>query len=227
MDETGSRPEEGEMASVQWQKEAEEIESVTDKLGKPIDGKVKETVIALNLLGLNTRQSCEGHSDRSMGAPWIDIAAPNEPEWGIVSQKEVFKRVASKHGLTLDELTSGDNIDAFKEAYGPILESPYTPEYLLWLQENGKLRAQAEALLAEFYKKRSVDPDLRMIFDTGETTDKDIPFRLHNGGKDYMLVKEMPDQQTQHLAKRLLRYQEEIKLFTEFLKAEYFHSSRL
>lgn len=37
------------------------VATFTDKLGTPIDPGIFETVVALNLLGLHTLQSCEGH----------------------------------------------------------------------------------------------------------------------------------------------------------------------
>lgn len=58
-----------------WQNATAEINKITDALGKGIDEGVKETVIALNVLGINTTQSCEGHLDWGISAPWVDIGA--------------------------------------------------------------------------------------------------------------------------------------------------------
>lgn len=39
-----------------------DVDSIRDKLGKPIEEKIKPLVIALNYLGYKTSQSCQGHS---------------------------------------------------------------------------------------------------------------------------------------------------------------------
>lgn len=38
-----------------------QVFKITDKLGKPIDKGIREVIIYLNLLGVETTQSCEGH----------------------------------------------------------------------------------------------------------------------------------------------------------------------
>lgn len=57
----------------QWDAMAAEVNQWTDGLGKPIDAGIKEAVIALNLLGFKTRQSCEGHLDHGYPYPWVDF----------------------------------------------------------------------------------------------------------------------------------------------------------
>jgi len=51
------------------------MHTVTDGLGKEIDQGIFDTVVALNVLGIPTRQSCEGHLEWGTGAPWVDIQA--------------------------------------------------------------------------------------------------------------------------------------------------------
>lgn len=50
------------------------VATFTDKLGTPIDPGIFETVVALNLLGLHTLQSCEGHFDHGCPYPWVTIS---------------------------------------------------------------------------------------------------------------------------------------------------------
>lgn len=56
-----------------WDAEKVIVDSITDRLGMPIDSGIKETVIVLRLLGFKTSQSCEGHSDRALPFPWVMI----------------------------------------------------------------------------------------------------------------------------------------------------------
>jgi len=63
--------------SEQWDVVAEKMSKVTDRLGKPIDPGIFDTVVALNVLGFKTTMSCEGHANRGVAAPWIDIEPQN------------------------------------------------------------------------------------------------------------------------------------------------------
>ncbi len=57
----------------QWTETSEKFSRVTDRLGKHIDKGIFDTVVALNILGFDTEQSCEGHLDHGLAYPWIDI----------------------------------------------------------------------------------------------------------------------------------------------------------
>ncbi len=53
------------------------IDRITDALGMPVDRRIREVVIALNVLGIHTTASCEGHTDPERpGAPYVEIALP-------------------------------------------------------------------------------------------------------------------------------------------------------
>ena len=56
-----------------WQEAAVYFEKVTDRLGRPIDVGIFDTVVALNVLGIPTLQSCEGHLTHGLPYPWVDI----------------------------------------------------------------------------------------------------------------------------------------------------------
>jgi hypothetical protein len=60
-----------------WSKKLLELECVRDGIGTGIDPGIKETVAVLQLLGVYTRQSCEGHLDHGIAAPWIDLESPD------------------------------------------------------------------------------------------------------------------------------------------------------
>lgn len=56
-----------------YQKMHEQVSALTDNLGTPIDQGILETIVVLNLLGLHTFQSCEGHLDHGHPYPWVTI----------------------------------------------------------------------------------------------------------------------------------------------------------
>jgi len=60
-------------AEQRYQEMQERVSTFTDKLGTPIDPGIFETVVALNLLGFHTSQSCEGHLDHGCPYPWVTI----------------------------------------------------------------------------------------------------------------------------------------------------------
>lgn len=72
-------------AQALWDKHRQEVESITDRLGKGVDNNIQETVTALQVFGFPTSQSCEGHvgEEESHGAtfPWVEIYAPEPAGW--------------------------------------------------------------------------------------------------------------------------------------------------
>ena len=52
----------------------EEVDRITDGLGKPIEEGIKELVISLQMHGLRTEMSCEGHFDSGRGYPWVMVS---------------------------------------------------------------------------------------------------------------------------------------------------------
>jgi hypothetical protein len=58
-----------------WQEAAQEMSRLTDKLGRGLDPGIKDTVIALNMLGIPTAQSCEGHLDHGRPFPWVTFVS--------------------------------------------------------------------------------------------------------------------------------------------------------
>lgn len=59
-----------------WRDVAGAPAAIADALGRPIDPGIRETVIALNALGMSTVASCEGHLDHGLAAPWIVVGDP-------------------------------------------------------------------------------------------------------------------------------------------------------
>ena len=83
-----------------WKEVENEFSGVTDRLGREIDEGILDTVVALNVLGINTIQSCEGHMDHGTGAPYIDVAAKDtkdlETQLHETFGKEDIRETANK-----------------------------------------------------------------------------------------------------------------------------------
>src|SRR5437870_3873337 len=73
-----------------WRQEESVVESIVDKQGKRVDAGIKESVVALRVLGFETDGSCEGHLDRQIKAPWVDIDyfVPKDMETLILEQQK-------------------------------------------------------------------------------------------------------------------------------------------
>lgn len=52
-----------------------EVDLLADKLGRPIDEKIKPLVIGLKYHGIKTTASCQGHTDRGYPFPWVKVGA--------------------------------------------------------------------------------------------------------------------------------------------------------
>jgi hypothetical protein len=58
---------------------AEQVARWVDGLDMRVDRGILDTVVAINLKGIPTTSSCEGHLDHAYPAPWVDIGAPSSP----------------------------------------------------------------------------------------------------------------------------------------------------
>lgn len=58
-----------------WDETAARIGKTIDKLGMRVDSGIKDMAVALNVCGIHTTASCEGHLDRDEAGPWVDVEA--------------------------------------------------------------------------------------------------------------------------------------------------------
>lgn len=82
-----------------WQEACEAVSHLTDRLGEVVDESIFETVVTLNVLGLRTVQSCEGHLDHGACYPWVsvidvDVQRPYIRAWQHVCALEEQARTA-------------------------------------------------------------------------------------------------------------------------------------
>ena len=175
---------------------------VKDKLGKPIDQGIMETVITLNALAISTAASCEGHLDWGVGAPWVDIASQH-PVAQAVHVGKLFSdasKIEAKTNLSQEELHA---------YYGEIHRQRREIKAYHFLERQKLLQ-----YLAAFYENRHVPFDQRLIVRPIGTDGRS---RLESQGADCQEVAPLDIR-----AQKLLRYQEEMGTFTAYLKHIYF-----
>jgi hypothetical protein len=188
-----------EQKEQRWQEVAARVDKITDRLGNPVDAGIKETVIVLNLLGFPTAMSCEGHAQRAVGGPWVDM----RPE-GVEALKEHWAQAERACQTAREEKRSPKEMEGLYQTLRETRKELETPV----LQLAGRLMPY----LMEFYQERMAPHDRRLILH-----DFFASFRLQSHG---VFLQEIADL-VQREAK-LLEYQEEMRAFTAFLKARYF-----
>ena len=123
-----------------WQAALQHVERLVDALGKRVDPGIKETVAALNCMGLATDGSCEGHMHNQSKAPWVDFALI--PESLRLEIRSVRKALGNGE--------TSPRLDALvREA-----------KLQLWAGE-----AHIIDLLDEFYKQKNGSAERRLIID--------------------------------------------------------------
>lgn len=120
---------------VAWDAKRCEIDQITDRLGRKIDKRIRETVVAFQMNGFNTVMSCQGHTDHGLLTPWVDIEAPDRPKL---------------------RFTGG------VEARDQAQQNGETEEYQAWRVKTDRARNELELLLNEFYARRDVSKEMRL-----------------------------------------------------------------
>lgn len=175
--------------SSSWEDAEAFVRRMTDGQGCPIDEGIVETVVALNLLGLPTCQSCEGHLDDGWPYPWVDFETDEFPAF-----KQALEE-ASREGLSPEE----------GEARGAQLVA-----LAATLPSRGVLYARLEELLCTYYRQYPAIPEeWRLVIQWSSP----ILFRLmpYCGYEAAIWPAEMR-------AENLKRAQAEMRGFTTFLK---------
>lgn len=181
----------------------ERVSKITDSVGHKIDQGIQETIVFLNALGINTTGSCEGHLDGGFASPWVDIGPKETKKFVELSKKtsalrakmrkEEEKKVPNEK--LLDKL-SGQHYDLNQ------IKDKYTQKEIQKIYQ----------LLEKFYQNRNPEFLTRLVLSSfgwdARLQSQGLPLQILNNSK---LRKE-----------NLKRYKDEMNLFTEFLKKEYF-----
>ena len=219
----------------QWQKEKEAIDKITDGLGLGIDEDIKDSVIVLHLLGINTSSSHKGKIDR-YPIPYIDIDSSEahklENELAsktdeLMSEEErlVRKEINALYDQLdlIEDLESSEAVEINKKI--EVLDSKFqefeVPENSEIIQlrekieiENLKEREKINYLLQLFYKDRIVSDEARLIIKPKGLQRS----RLQNQGSE---IQEGESDENKK-RERLQKFQAEMNAFTEFLKSSFF-----
>ncbi len=155
-----------------WEELGLEVDNITDRLGKKIDGGIKETVIGLNVFDIPTTQSCEGHEKWGTGGPYIDVES--------TGNKELDKKF---HQL----IESDDKSETGEEELDRVRSE---------LKRNNLIeRKKLAVLLQEFYQLRNSPFETRLIirpYALGRS-------RLESQGVEFQEIEENIEEKKQRL----------------------------
>ena len=129
-----------EQKQARWDEMAVEVDKIVDPLDKHVDEGIKDTVIALQLLGFETDGSCEGHTDHGVCSPWIDITSAGikatEPE-----KEKLFEKIEKQGYMDKETERRIDELNL----------------------ERTKEQARVMGILAEFYWGRDAPYDTIIV----------------------------------------------------------------
>ena len=186
----------------QYEEMCKRVATFTDKLGATIDDGIFDTVVALNLLGFHTFQSCEGHLDHGYPYPWVTVLDDE--------RTRMFNRL----WMSVCELEEQAKVSKTESAYDHYLRADVELRLLTiqWEADDDVYRKIIE-LLSTFSKSQERHTHSARLFVK----------RLHPGlyriePAFSMAVKKLPDSLT---ATYLTRGQTEMQNFANFLKKEW------
>ncbi len=190
---------------LKWKQIEQEVDSITDALGKHIDGGIRDAVIALKANQINTVGSCEGHAERRIPSPWIDVEGVDTPE--SLQAKQILPELDEKiNDIETEDSEAAELNDLYTRRH-----EAYYEAILPQLQEVEKVIQ----LLDKFYATRAVSEDRRLIINAIDNMG-----RIESQGSRIQAIRSDTDKQ-----KKLDEYKEEMKLFADFLKNMFFQNT--
>lgn len=177
------------------------VASLTDTLGTPIDPGIFETVVMLNLVGITTFQSCEGHLDHGAPYPWVTVIDTE------------LSQLYNRNWLHVCDLEEQAKEADTPEAYDRYLSANVQLRLLVDRSEQGSPFYQRLTSLLDTFYEPSVNPNpSRLVIKRFKSSGR---YRIEPGIAE--IVESIPE----HLkAVYLERGQTEMAAFTAFLKQQ-------
>ncbi|MEI6810472.1 MAG: hypothetical protein WCK60_00270 [Candidatus Nomurabacteria bacterium] len=200
-----------------------------DTYGYVLDEGIRETVVALQLLGFNTTQSDQGNYGNS---PWVEVKGVT-PEYFYKGEKELRVSTMLQLGISPDEVDERSQffnkekqVDLEEGVRKKLMNdnAPYTEEYKKWREETLILAERLEKIIKEFYlsPQKSTEPSNLHVY-------VQFPYRTHNHppyiqDTPFLKVKTSSNENLSEEERKQLVAQakNEMIQFTEFLKDRYF-----
>jgi hypothetical protein len=194
-----------------WNEALSRVEKITDARGMPIDPGIKETVVAFLVNGFDTEGSCEGHIDRARPYPWIDIAREPQSDKFKEDKKVLTNQIKDKKYETFFDIPETD-----KELYSKFIELRNNV-----ISYNKEVENKMRSLLDDFYsfhKPISEDYILTLLESWRIEPVSGAGLGKDNWREFELKINSMtPEEKSNYLKNS----QNEMKVFTEFLKGRF------
>ena len=200
--------------AARWRHYETAINRVVDAEGEPVDPGIKDALVALNALEINTTNSCEGHVDKGCGVPWIRIESPRDPDEHFQDEIATCQAMANKFGVSLDDVRRGACAEAKDAAAEIYLKNDETVAFHNWKQSNRELRQRVVTLLDSFYSNRETSTDSRITIDDYG----DDSFKISVGAAEKPIDKTGNTQIKAAIEARLQLDRQELNALTEYIK---------
>lgn len=199
-----------------WDKMSNDVDHWIDGIGYPMDEEIKEIVIALNIVGIKTAASCEGHFDHGYLYPWVHLETFSiELENLTTKMSQKLEEIESEKTslekkypdlsfqVRLDLPEAQHLIELYNERY--LLSNSYDQVKIHCLEPVNKL-------LNQFYENCTLSYDRALIISND---------RLQSIGADRQVDRSEDEQNL-----KLVEYRKEMKAFATFLKNQFMHSNQ-
>lgn len=192
-----------------WDNMSYDIDHWVDATDNPIHKEIEETVVALNLLGIETIASCEGHFDHGCLYPWIDLQIfSSEMIKPIVEMGKKIEQISIEEKLLEGRFPDLSYQDLLDLPEAELLRVLFKERILLLKtieQTQMNCLEPLNIFLNQFYENRNVPYDrVLVILSEG---------RLQSHGAERQLIRSEEEQNL-----KLVEYREEMKAFASFLK---------
>lgn len=194
-----------------WDSMEAEIDHWIDGAGYPIDQEIKETVIALNLMGIETISSCGGHLDHGLPYPWIEIQTyPPQIRKMMQELSEIQEQLNTEEILLktrFPHLSYNDIYDIPEAENLPKLHKTHSLIAESIKQMQIKCLEPLNQLLTNFYENRKTAYNNVLIIPNNSSA------FLRSVGADRQHIRSSEEQ-----SYNLNKFREEMKAFAVFLK---------
>lgn len=189
----------------EWNSISQQVDRIIDSLHEPIDAGIKEVVVGLKAHNVGTMGSCEGHLDRGLPYPWIDVGSPLAEEHDSLRSRfsELWKRHLQE--IRREEVMSEEDKQELKE----MLEQE--------IIANEEVLTRFSELLDQYNDLHSTYGPSLVLKKRFNSRARLQPHNMPDGRlKDPK--KEFDKLSSKELENNLLTYQDEMKKFAIFLK---------
>lgn len=200
-----------------WDNISNDVDHWIDGIGYPIDRDIKEIVVALNIMGIKTVASCEGHFDHGYLYPWIDLeifSTESEKFMAEIRRKDEQIETEEKSlEAKYPDLSRQAQLD---RPEAECLLKLYNEHFFLsksYEQAKMNCLASINSLLSKFYENRNVSYDRILIVSSDNG-------RLQSVGANNQVIRAEQEQNS-----KLVEYREEMKAFATFLKKKFMNSN--